>query len=148
MRNEERLVHAWEEIRAHNLDEAERIFEEETVADPSNLDAWNGLGAVRFERGDLASSLGCYERALAVARAAHGGRLPDRLPWTEENKPVLRSIHGVAINLFRDGKLAEARKEFELLLKLNPDDNQGAATMLRDISKKTKLWSEDAGNAA
>jgi tetratricopeptide (TPR) repeat protein len=147
MKNEQRIEHAWEEIRARNLDEAERIFEEETIADPANIDAWNGLGAVHFERGDLTSSLASYERAVGISRAAHGGKFPERLPWTDENKPVLRAVHGTGLNLFRLGKFADARREFELLLRLNPEDNQGAAIFLRDIAKKAKLWKEDAAKA-
>ena len=138
------FTHAWEEIKARNLDEAERIFAEAAQADPSLADAWNGLGAVQFERGDLESSLTFYRKAHAAAVAAHGGRLPKRLVWNERDKPALRAIHGIGLNHFRAGRFAEAKKEFELLLALNPDDNQGARFMLKDIAGKADLWKRDA----
>lgn len=143
MKNDARLGHAWEEIKARNLDEAERIFEEATIADPSDADAWNGLGAVRFERGDLEASLECYEKAESAARASYGGTFPLRLSWTDEHKPALRAVHGIGLNLFRMGRSAEARERFEWLVKRNPDDNQGAHLLLKDIARKADLWKKD-----
>jgi len=143
MKTDARFAHAWDEIRAGNLDEAERIFEEATLAEPLVADSWNGLGAVRFERGDLEASQKCYEKALAAAKTACGGTLPKRLYWNDDGKPTLRAIHGLGLNYFRSGKFAEAREKFDLLLKLNPDDNQGAGMILRDIARKADLWKKD-----
>lgn len=143
MKNDARLAHAWEEIKARNLDEAERVFEEEAIADPADADAWNGLGAVRFERADLEASLEAYKKALTVATAAHGGSLPSRLPWDDAHKPALRAIQGIGLNLYRMGDLVGARERFEELLRRNPDDNQGAGMLLRDIARKADLWKKD-----
>lgn len=143
MKNHAALAHAWEEIKARNLDEAERIFQGVSEADPSDADAWNGLGAIYFERGDLDASLKYYEKAHDVSRDTYGGKLPARLAWNEQDKPALRAIHGIALNLFRMGKFVEARERFEELLKRNPDDNQAAGMMLNDIARKADLWKKD-----
>ncbi len=130
----------WEYLKAHDLDAATRVFSRVAQADPSVVDAWNGLGAVAFERGDLQESLVCYRKARAAALARYGGEFPDRLPWVEEHKPALRAIHGMGLNYFRLEKFAEAEELFEALLRLNPADNQGVQFLLKDIKKKTKLW--------
>lgn len=137
--------HAWEEIKAHNLDEAERIFAEAAHADPACVDAWNGLGAVQFERGDLNGSTAAYHKAHAAAVEARQGRLPSRLAWSvPEDRAALRSIHGLGLNHYRAGRLAEAKREFETLLKLNPEDNQGARFLLKDVERKAGLWKKDS----
>lgn len=130
----------WVHIKAREIDEAEHDFLEASQADPSATDAWNGLGAVHFERGELELSLANYRKARATALVRYGGEFPDRLSWTDEHKPALRAIQGMGLNYFRMGKLAEAEELFEALLELNPLDNQGAAFMLRDIKKKARLW--------
>lgn len=137
------LTHAWEEIKARNLDEAEIIFAKSAKDDPSFADAWNGLGAVQFERGDLKESLVCYRKAHAAALVELGGRMPSRLPWTPENKPLMRSIHGIGLNHFRAGEFANAKREFALLLRLNPEDNQGVQYLLHDIKNNAPLWKKD-----
>ena len=130
----------WEQMIAGDVDAAERNFRDAATREPSATDAWNGLGAVHFERGELEESLGEYRKARATALVRYGGEFPDRLTWIDEHKPALRAIHGMALNYFRMGKFAEAEELFEALLHLNPTDNQGAGMMLKDIRKKAKLW--------
>lgn len=134
------LHEGWEHLKANELDAAEGVFARIAASDPSVIDAWNGLGAVAFEHGDLEGSLMNYRKARAAALVMYGGEFPDRLHWTEEHKPALRAIHGMGLNYFRLEKFSEAEELFEALLQLNPADNQGAAFLLKDIRKKTKLW--------
>ena len=141
----ERLAHAWEEIKARNLAEAEEIFRSVAESDPETIDAWNGLGAVHFEHGEVEESLKCYEKALKAALAKHGGAFPKRMAWTDEHKPALRAIHGMGLDFFRMGRYDDARERFETLLRLNPDDNQGAAFLLKDVERKAHLWKKGDG---
>ncbi|HSD12158.1 MAG TPA: cytoplasmic protein, partial [Patescibacteria group bacterium] len=66
-----------------------------------------------------------------------------RLAWTPEDKPALRALHGIGLNEYRLGHLAEAAAAFEDLLERNPDDNQGARFLLADLKKKRHLWKKD-----
>jgi tetratricopeptide (TPR) repeat protein len=133
----------WEAVKAQQLDAAAHAFMEATESDPSAVDAWNGVGAVHFERGELKESLLAYRKARTAALALYGGEFPDRLPWVDEHKPALRAIHGMGLNYFRLGKGEEAAEMFEALLSLNPEDNQGAKFLLADIRKGKHLWKKD-----
>lgn len=138
-----KIEEAWDAVLRRDLAAAERLFASAAEASTEAADAWNGLGAVHFERGELEESLKCYERALAIAKKQYGGKLPERLTWTPDDKPALRALHGVGLNKFRAGDLEGAQEAFEDLLGRNPDDNQGAHFLLDDIKKKKKLWKKD-----
>lgn len=136
------LDDAWAAIKAMDLATAERLFSAAAEAAPEDPDAWNGLGAVHFERAELEDSLRCYQKARELALKAHGANFPAKMAWTDENKPALRAMLGIGLNLFRAGKLDEARETFEDILKRNPEDNQGVHFLLDDIKKKRRLWKE------
>jgi tetratricopeptide (TPR) repeat protein len=135
------IMDGWDALRRGEPDTAEKLFGLAAEADPGQADAWNGLGAAAFEKGDLERSLQQYTRARSLALEAYG-TLPERLSWTPEHKPLLRALHGIGLNLFRQGRFDDAKKAFEELLRLNPDDNQGARLLLEDIKKKKKLWKQ------
>lgn len=137
-----KLEEGWAAIKAMDLAAAERSFSAAAEAAPDDPDAWNGLGAVHFERAELDDSLRCYQKARTLAEKSFGGALPERLSWTDAHKPVLRAVQGIGLNHFRAGRLDEARAAFEELLRLNPEDNQGAHFMLDDIKRKKRLWKE------
>lgn len=134
------IEQGWNAILESDIDSAERHFLSAVKEDANNADAWNGLGAVQFERGNLEESLSSYATALEKARASFGGEVPRSLVWIEEHKPVMRALHGIGRNLFRLERFAEAQKIFEDLLSRNPDDNQGVTFLLNDIKKKKSLW--------
>ncbi len=138
-----KIDRGWEAILRRDVAEAERLFAAAAEADPGAADAWNGLGAVHFERNELDDSLRCYQRAKAAAAKSYGGELPARLTWTPDDKPALRALHGIGLNEYRLGHLAEAAEAFEDLLERNPDDNQGARFLLADLKKKKHLWKKD-----
>lgn len=133
----------WEAIKARDLAAADAAFAEAAEREPSAVDAWNGVGAVHFEKGELEESLRAYRKARNAALALYGGEFPDKLPWTEEHKPALRAIHGMGLNYYRLGKAEEAAEMFEALLSLNPKDNQGAKFLLADIKKGKHLWKDE-----
>ena len=140
------LTKAWELLRSGNKDAAEQLFIVATEAEPGAADAWNGLGAVYFEAGDLSTSLGYYMKARDLELAGRGGSWPERLDWAGDDRPALRSLHGIAMNLFRMGRGEEAEKAFRELLELDPDDHQGARYMLGDMEKGTAPWTDDSSS--
>lgn len=142
MHPHELIAKGWEDISHRALGEAETHFRNALEADPTSVDAHNGLGAIAFEGGDLKSSLAHYRAARAAAAKAYGGTLPKTIPWIDEHKPALRALHGIALNQFRMGELDEAKEAFEDLLARNPEDNQGVHFMLADIKKKRDLWKD------
>lgn len=138
-----KIEEGWDAVLRRDLPAAERLFAAAAEDSPETADAWNGLGAVHFERAELEESLKCYERAMKAAAKSYGGALPARLTWTPDDKPALRALHGIGLNKFRSGDFDGAAEAFEDLLRRNPDDNQGAHFLLEDIKKKKNLWKKD-----
>ncbi len=135
-----KLDEGWEAMKRLDLAGAERLFASAAEDDPREPDAWNGLGAVHFERAELEDSLAAYAKARDLARERYGGEFPKVMLWIPEHKPGLRAMHGVGINLYRMGRLDEAKAALEELIARNPEDNQGAHFLLEDVGKKRRLW--------
>ena len=134
------LADGWSAVLRGDTEAASRLFRHVAEEEPRRVDAWNGLGATFFEKGDIKQSVKCYERALTLAKVEFGGTFPSKLPWTEQNKPTLRALKGIGLNHFRAGALDEARRSFEELLKFDPADKQGVRFLIEDLKKGKKLW--------
>ena len=67
-----------------------------------------------------------YNRVLEII-TDESGNWPERIEWGWlENRHILRAISHYAYLLWEEGKTTDALKLFRQLLKLNPNDNQGA----------------------
>ncbi|GAB4372717.1 MAG: hypothetical protein Kow00128_21690 [Deltaproteobacteria bacterium] len=101
-----RLLERYNEgVRAQERGEwdlAARIFGEVVDADPSIVEAWNGLGFARMKRGDLSGA----EEAIGRAR-----RLSPEYPAAILNEGLLR---------VREGRAAEAAALFHRAARLDP----------------------------
>lgn len=105
------------------------------------IDAHAHLGNLEFDR--------CPERAIVHYEV--GIRIGDLslppgfdgvLPWgLVQNRPFLRCLHGHALSLWRLGWPDEARVEFERILSLNPNDNQGVRFCWQDV-REGRSWEE------
>lgn len=87
------------------------------------------------ERGQgLMDRLAHYERAVAAGERALGPDLMQELTghfWhANETRPYMRARFGLATTLADLGRLDEAIGHFQELLRLNPEDNQGARFFL------------------
>lgn len=51
------------------------------------------------------------------------------------NRPFLRALKGQGLCLWRLGRQFEARRIFERILSLNPNDNQGVRMCLEDVCR-------------
>ncbi len=57
----------------------------------------------------------------------------DQLHWNNlENRPFLRVIHCYGLELMKEQNFEKAIKEFEFILKINPNDNQGVRYLIID----------------
>ena len=136
----QKLEKAKEAILHRDSATASEIYHAIIAVHPQHVDAWNGLGAVAFEKGELEESLRCYRKAHDFAMAEFGGKYPRQLVWIEVHKPALRALHGIGLNLYRLGRIKEAQEIFENMLQLNPVDDQGVKFLLNDIKKGSVLW--------
>jgi tetratricopeptide (TPR) repeat protein len=74
-----------------------------------------------------------YRKGVEAGRRALGEALTDAVTpfWSDlKTRPYMRSLDGLAYALKRSGKTDEAIENWNELLKLNPDDNQGVRMAL------------------
>lgn len=127
------LADADDAVLRGEIDAAFRLYSHVADQEPGNADAWNGIGAMYFEKGELEKSLAAYEKAKSLTAAASKKPYPD-------NKPYLRALKGQALNLFRSGKHDKAAAVLKEVAALDPDDHMGSSFLLDDIKKGKKLW--------
>lgn len=102
-----------------------KCFEKASKLDKDYVDAYNGLGTAYFYTN--ARKAECYYRKAYTLTKKKFPKWPRRLEWgILENRQYLRSIHYYGLMLWRKNNFKKAMELFKLLLKLNPNDNQGA----------------------
>jgi hypothetical protein len=114
--------------------------------DPGHADAWVHIGNCRFNEGLVIEALTHYRCAQAAAEARTIGdpATYTRLFWGDlDSRPFMRALHGQGLCLWRLGQTAKARDIFAWMLDLNPNDNQGARFLLRDLDEGLS-WEESA----
>lgn len=129
-RAQDLVYEGWEAL--DDLKEAERLFREALRLDPTLADAHNGLAQVAEARGDLQAAEAHYRRAYELAREALGSEAPRAFVWWGEleTRPYMRARHGLGWVYWQTGRLREAIAEYEALLRLNKNDNQGARYLI------------------
>ncbi len=141
-----------------HLDEAERAFRAVLARMPDHLDALHHLAIVLSKRNLGDQALDLWEQAVRIGRKGFPQGFEaglDRLEWGWlGNRPFLRSLQGLALARYEDGKLEEALDLFQELLSLNPNDNQGVRAMVvqalfelgrfEDALKITEQYIDDA----
>jgi len=110
-------------------------------------DAYVILGNEAVVDGDLNKALELFEKGTTAGKHALGEKMfqenVGRFWGILETRPYMRAVLGLA-NALRDlGKRDEAVKHYREILRLNPDDNQGARYLLMDILLEDGL-DEDA----
>ncbi len=123
-----------------DLRNAEMAFEKVTQADPQNPDGWVNIGRVRAQEGDNAGALQVLDKALALkpglARANYfygrvlkeDGKYDEaiaRLQGVLQQYPRDRVVRNELGRIyFLQKKYADAVKEFETTLAIDPEDLQ------------------------
>ena len=144
--------------RELDLDEAERVFRAVLAQMPDHVDAIHHLALVLSKQGLLSDAHALWEQSVRIGRKAFPrdfqvGR--DRLEWGWlENRPFLRCLHGLALDIYDGEETEEALELFQELLSLNPNDNQGVRAMAEealfelgrfaDALEITKQYPDDA----
>ncbi|PKO23173.1 MAG: hypothetical protein CVU38_05295 [Chloroflexi bacterium HGW-Chloroflexi-1] len=140
--------------------EAEAYYREALQLDPGHADAWVHLGNIRSDegqetgpsmnrltgtRGALERALACYERgeAAGLARTIGDPATYTAPFWLDlDSRPYMRALHGKGCCLWQLGRIIEAREVFAHMLRLNPDDNQGARFLLYGLDQGLS-WEEE-----
>ncbi len=120
-------------LESGNEKKAVYYFKKALEMDDEYVEAWNSLGTAYWED-NFDKAKGYFQKAYELTLKRFKGEWPKELNWgILENRQYLRSINGFGLTLWRERKDSEALEMFKLLLKLNPNDNQGARYLVADI---------------
>lgn len=110
-------------------------FEQALKLDPALADAHNGLGDLSLLENDLASAEMHFQKAYELAKQELGSESPDAYYWWGEleTRPYMRARQGLASAYWEMGRFKDAISEYEALLRLNPNDNQGVRFVLAPL---------------
>jgi hypothetical protein len=122
--------------------EAREMLREMLTQDQRCIDAHAHLGNLVFDR-NPAGALVHYQTGTAVGERALPPRYSGLLSWgLVDNRPFLRSLHGMGLCLWRLGRAREAQTVFHTMLWLNPSDAQGARFNLQCV-RAGLAWERD-----
>lgn len=136
------ILNAVDLAGARKISLANEILHELCLADLRCLDAHSHLGHFQFDRNpELA--MRHYEVGVRIGELSLRDNFIGLLPWGFiDNRPFLRCLMGYALCLWRLERFAEAHRELERILWLNPTDNQGARMLIDDVAAH-RPWKPD-----
>jgi hypothetical protein len=98
------------------------------------LDAHAHLGLLAFDAGDVEAALEHYAAGVWVAEQSLPDLFDGVLSWGwVDNRPFLRSLHGLMTSAWRVGDLERGETLCWGLLCLNPGDHLGASDLLAKL---------------
>jgi len=136
MEKEDYYYDGLEHLSEGEFDKAKRCFKKALEIDDEYVDAYNGFGNLYLLKEEHEKSREFYEEAYLLTKGRFSKGWPKRLEWgVLENRQYFRAICGLAFCLWEGNNTQEAKKLFELILKLNPDDNQGVRFVVAAMFK-------------
>ncbi len=125
---------------------AEKIFRVVIKACPLHIDAHHHLAMLQFDRGEILPALRTWGKAVDIGLESLPGEFvmgEDRLEWGWiENRPFLRACKGLGCILLDVNEFETARRLFNGLLAMNPNDNQGVRALAIKAAFAMKLPAE------
>ena len=100
-------------LRRNELSEAEKSFDQVIALDPSEEDAYMPLADILEKRGREEEAIGTYERLIALGSGS----------FTVQAQTRLHLLKGVLFG--KQERYDEARKEFEEVVRINPQEKMG-----------------------
>ena len=124
---EDHVLDGWDAVHRGDFEEAEAHFQAALDNDPWCVDAYNGLAAIAEERGDVEAAHEHYQEAYERAREMLDSESADAYWWWGDldTRPYMRARAGLASTYWAREQYRDAIDEYEALLDLNPNDNQG-----------------------
>lgn len=110
-----------------------RLCQQALKAFPFSVDAYNCIGDIFLHLWkDLDKAEQAYFYSLECGRLLWPElQSQNEIPWgMVDNRPYLRTYHGLGVVLYTKGKIKEAVQHFRYLVRVNPNDNQGARLLL------------------
>lgn len=129
-RAEDTLDQGLDLLEQGNEEEAGRYFFKSIEIDPTYADRYNHLANIAWRKEDWKQAEGLYQKALELAEPEIKD-IPKGGFWGMlESRPYMRALHGLGLTAWKQSRLEEAIGIFKQMLKLNPNDNQGARYLM------------------
>lgn len=129
----------WESIRGQisspDFVQGKKLFQHAIEINPDQADAYNGLACIAMEQNNYEEGQTFSALALEKTRKSLAGENPDSYTWWGDSKtrPYMRARHNLGLCMWKLGNLAGAINEFEAMVKLNPNDNQGVRFLIGSL---------------
>jgi tetratricopeptide (TPR) repeat protein len=130
---------AWEAIRGISRPPdfalGKQLFQQAIATNPDQADAYNGLACIEMRLKNYGEGQKFSALALEKARKSLAGEDPTSYSWwgALNTRSYMRARHNLGLCMWRQGDLVGAIKEFETLVKLNPNDNQGVRFLIGSL---------------
>lgn len=125
------------------ISEGKKLIKKALVLDSENVDAYNYLADIEA---DTYKALDLYKKAMEIGEKTLGKEAfinYEGIFWgVSKTRPFMRAKAGVADCLHAIGKIDEAIKQYQEMLKLNPNDNQGVRNLLSTFLLIEKRYNE------
>ena len=131
---------ALDALEAHDHRPARRYFERITQVKPDYADAWTHLGIIEYRLRRYERARELFQKGEDLARAelvrAHGTLDSINSWWDDlDTRPYMRALYNLALVEWKLGDHDGSIKICRELLRLNPEDDQGARFLLTDVDR-------------
>ncbi len=129
-RAEDTLDQGLDLLEQGDEEEAGRYFFKSIEIDPTYADGYNHLANIAWRKEDWKQAEDLYQKALEFAEPEVKD-IPKGGFWgILESRPYMRALHGLGLTAWKQSRLEDAIGIFKQMLKLNPNDNQGARYLM------------------
>lgn len=133
------IFRAVEHFNMGDVDTGYALLEQCIERDIRCLDGHAHLGLFTFRSGGplfVEKARRHYQLGVSIGDLTIGEEFTGVLPWGWiDNRPFLRCLHGLGLCLWRLNRPEEARRVFERLFRLNPDDNLEVRFLLHKLDQ-------------
>lgn len=130
------VYEGWELFETGMVTEAEKKAKKALRIFPDCVDAYNIYGNVYLNNFRFKEAEKTYLQAVDKAIEQQGGQVKIKgvtYWYSFETRPYMRARQGLGLSYIFRGKYKEAMEQFKIILKLNPNDNQGVGFLLGDV---------------
>ena len=110
--------------------------------DPEFIDAYNSLGFLEMDAGKYKKALPLLQKGFDIGNKLLPHDFAGKIIWSFlDNRPFLRSMHGLGVCHLKLGDIAKANNIFVQMLNYNPNDNQGIRALSIESNLALKRYS-------
>ncbi|MDZ7719699.1 MAG: tetratricopeptide repeat protein [Balneolaceae bacterium] len=113
---------------------AKQILEKIIKQNPSYIDSYFILADIARQENRIGEDEAILNRGIEYYKSGIPSDFDGEIPWGfNDNRPFLRLLHELVLTLDRNDNHEKAINNAELILKYNPNDNQGIRYLIGDL---------------